>query len=76
MSEMQSNRRRQAMQDLGLDHAEEKQQMEQAMRKEEQRQLKKQQRRKEIEQSSSYKASKNIAKWMDKFYLDPMIGSR
>ena len=74
MSEMQSNRRRQAMQDLSLDHAEAKQQMEQAMRKEEQRQLKKQQRRKEIEQSSSYKASKNIAKWMDKFYLDPIIG--
>lgn len=34
----------------------------------------KQQCRKEIEQSSSYKASKNIAKWMDKLYLDPIIG--
>lgn len=72
--EMQSNRRRQAQQDLGLDNAKEQEQLERAMQLEQQRQMKKQQRRMEIEQSSSYKATKAIAKWMDKFFLDPIIG--
>ena len=72
--EMQSNRRRQAQQDLGLDNAKEQEQLERAMQLEQQRQMKKQQRRTEIEQSSSYKATKAIAKWMDKFFLDPIIG--
>lgn len=72
--EIQNNRRRQAQQDLGLDHTKEQQQMERAMQKEEERKRKKEQRRMEIEQSSSYKATKNIAKWMDCFFLDPILG--
>lgn len=32
------------------------------------------QRRMEIRQSSSYKIVRNIAKWMDRFFLDPIIG--
>lgn len=40
----------------------------------EQRQMKKQQRRTEIERSLSYKTTKSLAKWMDKFYLDAIIG--
>lgn len=72
--EIQNNRRRQAQQDLGLDHTKEQEQMERAMQKEEERKRKKEQRRMEIEQSSSYKATKNIAKWMDTFFLDPILG--
>lgn len=72
--EIQNNRRRQAQQDLGLDHIKEQKQMERAMQKEEERKRKKEQRRKEIEQSSSYKATKNIAKVMDNFLLDPILG--
>lgn len=72
--EIQNNRRRQAQQDLGLDHTKEQKQMERAMQKEEERKRKKEQRRMEIEQSSSYKATKNIAKWMDSFFLDPILG--
>lgn len=72
--EIQNNRRRQAQQDLGLDHSKEQKQMERAMQKEEERKRKKEQRRKEIEQSSSYKATKNIAKVMDNFLLDPILG--
>lgn len=72
--EVQNNRRRQAQQDLGLDHTKEQQQMERAMQKEEERKRKKEQRRMEIEQSSSYKTTRSIAKWMDNFFLDPILG--
>lgn len=74
MSEIQNNRRQQAQKELGLDNTEEQLQIEDAIQKEEQRQMKKQLRRMEIEQSSSYRTIQGIAKWMDKFFLDPLIG--
>lgn len=74
MTEMQSNRRRQAQQDLGLSDTKEQMQMEHAMQQEEQRQMKKQLRRLEIEQSLSYRTVQSISKWMDKYFLDPLIG--
>lgn len=74
MSEMQNNRRHQAQKELGLDNTEEELQIEQSIQKEELRQMEKQLRRMEIEQSSSYRTVQSIAKWMDKFCLDPIIG--
>lgn len=74
MSELQSNRRQQAQQDLGLDNAREHAQMERAMQKEERRREKKLERQIEIEESFSYRATQSIAKYMDKYYLDPIIG--
>ena len=74
MSEMQNNRRHQAQKELGLDNTEEELQIEQSIQKEELRQMEKQLRRMEIEQSSSYRTVLSIAKWMDKFCLDPIIG--
>ena len=66
--EMQSNRRRRAQQNSGRYNTKEKDQPEQ------QRQMKKQQRRTEIERSLSYKVTKSVDKWMDRFYLDAIVG--
>lgn len=43
-------------------------------RREQDRQMRKLRRRMEIEQTFSYKAVKNIATWMDKYFLDPILG--
>ena len=74
MSEIQSNRRRQAQQDLGLDNQKEQEQIERSIQKEEERQRKKEEKRLEIECSTSYQATQSLAKWMDKYFLDPIIG--
>lgn len=66
MNEQQSNRRQRAQQDLGLDNAKEQRQIERSMQKEEERRRKKEEKRLIIEQSSSYKATQVIAKYMDK----------
>ncbi len=74
VSVARSGRRRQAQQDLGLDDDREQARMEHAIQQEEERRLKKEIRRMEIEESASYKLTQGIAKYMDKYFLDPLIG--
>lgn len=69
-----SSRRQRAQQDLGLDNTEEQKQIERSMQKEEERRRKKEEKRLIIEQSASYKSTKTIAKYMDKYCLDPILG--
>ena len=74
MEDLQSGRRRQAQEDLGLTSQEEQMDIERSIRKEEQRKAEKEMRRMEIEMSSSYRMVQGIAKFMDKYLLDPIIG--
>lgn len=74
MEDFQSGRRRQAQEDLGLTSQEEQIDIERSIRKEEQRKAEKEMRRMEIEMSSSYRMVQGIAKFMDKYLLDPIIG--
>ncbi len=74
MEDFQSGRRRQAQEDLGLTSQEEQMDIEKSIRKEEQRKAEKEKRRMEIEMSSSYRMVQGIAKFMDKYLLDPIIG--
>lgn len=74
MEDFQSGRRRQAQEDLGLTSQEKQMDIERSIRKEEQRKAEKEMRRMEIEMSSSYRMVQGIAKFMDKYLLDPIIG--
>lgn len=74
MEDFQSGRRRQAQENLGLTSQEEQMDIEKSIRKEEQRKAEKERRRMEIEMSSSYRMVQGIAKFMDKYLLDPIIG--
>ena len=74
MSEMQSNRRRQAQQELGLVDEKEQAQDARAMQAEQERIRRKEERRMDIELSTSYQMTETIARWMDKYFLDPLIG--
>lgn len=74
MNEMQSNRRRQAQQELGLVDEKEQAQDARAMQAEQERIRRKEERRMDIELSTSYQMTQTIARWMDKYFLDPLIG--
>lgn len=74
MSELRSNRRYQAQIDLGLTDEHERAEIERAAQQELCRKHEKEERRREIEESSSYRSVKTIAKWMDSYFLDPIIG--
>lgn len=71
---MESARRREAQEDLGLTTSEEQERIDHAIEKEETRRRKKEQKRQELETDSSYRMVKGIATVMDKFFLDPIIG--
>ncbi len=71
---MESARRREAQEDLGLTTSEEQERIDHAIEKEEARRRKKEQKRQELETDSSYRMVKGIATVMDKFFLDPIIG--
>lgn len=75
MSEFQSSRRSQAQSELGLnDDIRQEQKVELALQKEELRRAEKDAKRQMIEMSSSYRLVQGIAKWMDKYFLDPILG--
>lgn len=74
MEELQSKRRRQAQEDLGLTTQRERREIEHSIKKEEQRKARKGAKRLEIMNSSSYRTAHAIAKYMDKYYFDPIIG--
>lgn len=71
---MESARRREAQEDLGLTTSEEQERIDHAIEKEEARRRKKEQKRQALETDSSYRMVKGIATVMDKFFLDPIIG--
>lgn len=74
MEEFQSSRRRQAQEDLGLTTQKEQNAINRSLEKEAQRKAKKEARRWEIMDSSSYQLAHGIAKCMDKYFLDPILG--
>ncbi len=74
MSDTLNSRRRQAQEELGLANTREEERINHALEKEEKRRQEKERWRREIESSASYKATKNIATVMDKYFIDPIIG--
>lgn len=75
MSEFQSSRRSQAQSELGLNEdIRQEQKVELALQKEELRRAEKDAKRQMIEMSFSYRLVQGIAKWMDKYFLDPILG--
>ena len=74
MSDFQSGRRRQAQDDLGLTTEVEQKEINRSLEKEERRKARKQEKMWEIEDSTSYQMAHGIAKWMDQYWLDPIIG--
>lgn len=71
---MESARRREAQEDLGLTTSEEQERIDHAIEKEEARRRRKEQKRQALETDSSYRMVKGIATVMDKYFLDPIIG--
>lgn len=66
------SRRRQAMMDeetTAIAEVEEK-----AMAQEEKRRNKKEESKRQLEEDSSYRLCRNVAKYMDDYYLDPVLG--
>ena len=64
--------RRQALADTT--YVEEQNEIDKAVAAEEARQRKKEEKRKVLETDSAYVTCKTIATWMDKYFLDPIIG--
>ena len=71
---MESSRRNQAKQELGLDHSKEEAKINNAIIKEERRRLKKEEKRQELLETPDYKIMSWTAKIMDNYFLDPIIG--
>ncbi len=73
MSELR-NRRHAVQEELGLNDSKEQFEIERSIQKEEKRKADKERKRMKIEESSSYRATQNIAKYMDKWHLDAFVG--
>ena len=71
---MESSRRQQAQADLGMNFASEDQKREAALAKEKERAAKKEAKRQEMMSMPSYRLMTNTAKYMDKYFLDPILG--
>jgi len=71
---MESSRRAQAREDLGLTTEEEQQQIDKSIEKEELRRQKKELARQKLENETSYKLVKNVAFVMDKCFVDALLG--
>ena len=71
---MDSSRRQQAQADLGMDFAKEDQKREAALAKERERANKKETKRQEMMNMPSYRIMVKTAKYMDKYFLDPILG--
>ncbi|MCQ2253337.1 MAG: DUF4112 domain-containing protein [Bacteroidales bacterium] len=71
---MESSRRNQAREDLGLTTEEEQQEIDESIHKEEIRRQKKELARQKLENETSYKLVKNVAFIMDKCFADAIIG--
>lgn len=71
---MESSRRQQAQSDLGMNFEREDLKRNAALAKEQERVEKKQAKREQMMNRSSYRMMVKTAKYMDKYYLDPLIG--
>ena len=71
---MESSRRKQAQERVGIINNREEVMMTNALQKEEERRNAKELWRNEIEESSTYRLLKGIAKIMDRYFLDPILG--
>lgn len=71
---MESSRRQQAQADLGMDFAKEDQKREAALAKEQERINKKEAKRQKMMNRQSYRLMASTAKYMDKYFLDPILG--
>ena len=71
---MESSRRQQAQADLGMDFAKEDQKRKAALAKEQARADKKAAKREKMMNRSSYRIMVGTAKYMDKYFLDPILG--
>lgn len=71
---MESSRRQQAQADLGMDFNREDEKREVALAKEQERAAKKEAKRQELMSMPSYRLMANTAKYMDKYFLDPIFG--
>ena len=71
---MESSRRQQAQADLGMDFAKEDQKREAALAKEQARADKKAAKREKMMNMPSYRLMVGTAKYMDKWFLDPILG--
>ena len=71
---MESSRRQQAQADLGMDFAREDQKREAALAKERERADKKEAKRQEMMSRTSYRVMVKTAEYMDKYFLDPILG--
>ncbi len=71
---MESSRRQQAQSDLGMNFEREDLKRNAALAKEQERVEKKQAKREQMMNRSSYRMMVKTARYMDKYYLDPLIG--
>lgn len=71
---MANSRRQQAQVDMGMNFEREDRQRESTLAKEQQRQAEKEARRQALMNTASYRVMDKTAKYMDKYFLDPIIG--
>lgn len=71
---MTNSRRQQAQADMGMNFEREDQQRETALAKEQERQAEKEAKREALMTTTSYRIMDTTAKYMDKYFLDPIIG--
>lgn len=74
MSELKNRRRHAAQEELGLNDAKELESINRSIQKEEERKAAKAAKRAEIEESAAYRATQSIAKYMDRWHLDALVG--
>ena len=71
---MANSRRQQAQADMGMNFEREDRQRETALAKEQERQAEKEAKREALMSTTSYRIMDKTAKYMDKYFLDPIIG--
>ena len=71
---MANSRRQQAQADMGMNFEREDRQRETALAKEQERQAEKKAKRDALMSTTSYRIMDKTAKYMDKYFLDPIIG--
>ena len=71
---MVNSRRQQAQADMGMNFEREDRQRETALAKEQERQAEKEAKREALMSTTSYRIMDKTAKYMDKYFLDPIIG--
>lgn len=71
---MANSRRQQAQADMGMNFEREDRQRETALAKEQERQAEKEVKREALMSTTSYRIMDKTARYMDKYFLDPIIG--